>query len=377
MATIEERGPYQFRAKVRRGKVSRTRTFETRAEAERWAAVLEGKVIGDEYRDDRAARQVTLVAAIEWFLDEMAPIDPLTGRRKGKTSYAQNLVSQGAYWRRSEFADWSLKSIKAWDLIRWRDRVLDADNAEDEPAGPDAECSAQTVLHRLNFLSRMYQLWALAHEIELPNPVGRNVRPPKPEGRDRRLDPTQDDNGDDEEARLLAACATSSRFWLKAACIIAIETCIRQSELAGLTWNRVRLDVEHPSIRLTRTKNDKPRLVPLSVRAVAAFRELLPADGKLDGRTVLPIETTRAIIHAFRDAVADANAEAGREAFPDLRWHDLRHEGISRLFELTDLRENEIMAISGHLTPAMLARYTHLRGDRLGDRLPGGRLNRR
>ena len=105
MATIEERGPYQFRAKVRRGTVSRTRTFETRAEAERWAAILEGKVVGDEYRDDRAARQVTLVEAIDWYLDQIAPTDPLTGRRKGKTAYARTLLSQGAYWRRSAFAD--------------------------------------------------------------------------------------------------------------------------------------------------------------------------------------------------------------------------------------------------------------------------------
>jgi len=54
---------------------------------------------------------------------------------------------------------------------------------------------------------------------------------------------------------------------------------------------------------------------------------------------VLSIETGRGIIHAFRDVITE------RE-FPDLRWHDLRHEGISRLFELTDLRDHEIMAIT-------------------------------
>jgi len=59
----------------------------------------------------------------------------------------------------------------------------------------------------------------------------------------------------------------------------------------------------------------------------------------------------------------------------DLRWHDLRHEGVSRLFGLTDFRDSEVMAISGHLRTEMLARYRHLRADRLGDRLPGGRLN--
>jgi hypothetical protein len=72
-------------------------------------------------------------------------------------------------------------------------------------------------------------------------------------------------------------------------------------------------------------------------------------------------------MQAFRDI----------NTFADLRWHDLRHEAVSRHFEFTDFRDHEIMAISGHLTPAMLSRYTHLRADRLADRLPGGRLNAR
>jgi hypothetical protein len=40
MATIWERGPYQFR--VRRKGVSETRTFETLREAGDWARVIEG-----------------------------------------------------------------------------------------------------------------------------------------------------------------------------------------------------------------------------------------------------------------------------------------------------------------------------------------------
>jgi integrase len=175
-----------------------------------------------------------------------------------------------------------------------------------------------------------------------------------------------------EEDRLLDTAEKSSRPWLKAAIIISIEACVRQSELAGLTWARVRLIDEYPYIDLPRRKNDKPRRVPLSVRAVAAFKSLsrqASADA-IASKSALPVETGRGIIHTFRDVV-------GEREFPDLRWHDLRHEGISRLFELTDLRENEIMVISGHLTPSMLARYTHLRADRLGARLPGGKKNRR
>ena len=145
---------------------------------------------------------------------------------------------------------------------------------------------------------------------------------------------------------------------------------MRQGELAGLTWDRVHLGAEYPYCDLPKTKNDRARRVPLSAKAVLAFQDLKPAEGVIGRDPVLPIETGRGIAHAFRDAVSD-------EAFPDLRWHDLRHEGISRLFELTDLRDNEIMAISGHLRPEMLTRYTHLRADRLGARLPGGKLNSR
>ena len=56
-----------------------------------------------------------------------------------------------------------------------------------------------------------------------------------------------------------------------------------------------------------------------------------------------------------------------------LTVHDLRHEGVSRLFERTDLDIMEIKSISGHKTLQMLARYSHLRAYKLVDRLAGAR----
>jgi integrase len=41
-----------------------------------------------------------------------------------------------------------------------------------------------------------------------------------------------------------------------------------------------------------------------------------------------------------------------------IRFHDLRHEAISRLFE-KGLTVPEVASISGHKTPAMLFRYAH------------------
>jgi integrase len=277
------------------------------------------------------------------------------------TPDAKNKRSKLTYWQGAEFASWSLASLRPADLIRWRREVLDEDNAEDdETAGPAAEVGPQTVVHRLNVLSQVYKRWSLAHDHVISNPVIEGVRPGLPDGRNRRL-------RDGEERRLLNACRASSRPWLRPAVVIALETCMRQGELAGLTWERVKLDAVYPCCDLLKTKNDRARRVPLSRRAIAAFRVLRRLT---NASMVLPVETGRGIAHAFRDAAPD-------EAFPGLRWHDLRHEAISRLFELTDLRDTEIMAISGHLRPEMLARYTHLRADRLGARLPGGKNVRR
>lgn len=348
MATIEQRGPFQFRVKIRRGGITESRTFESRREAQEWALVTEGRIVGDDYQDQRLARRTTLGDALEWFREH--------GIDRGRAD-AKNKLSKIQYWLETDFARWSLVSVRPWDLVEWRRGLLDEDSAEDGgTVGPKAACSPQTVIHRLNVLSQVYQTWSLAHRVTVANPVIPKVRPPAPRGRDRRL-------RDGEEARLLAASERSSRPWLKAAIVLAIATCTRQAELAGLTWDRVHADGPEPHVYLPKTKNDRARTVPLSTRAVAAFRSLRPEDGTdLHGRKVFPIVTPRGILHAFRDVATE------RE-FPDLRWHDLRHEGISRLFETTDLRDNEIMAITGHLRPEMLRRYTHLRTRQLAARL--------
>jgi integrase len=356
MASIDKRGPYQFRARVRRRAGDRvviiSKTFTNLTDAQAWAMIQEGKVVGDEYVDRKLVQATTVRQACEWFKDRIAPRDRKTRKRMPKTSHARNQLSRLRHWCASEFADWSLVSVKPWDLIEWRDELLG-----------EGACAPQTIVHRLNTLSQVYVNFALAQKVELVNPVGEKVRPSLGPGRNRRLSPHPDVSGDDEEARVLKACEGSTRPWLRAAVTISLETAMRQSELAGLTWDRVMLNAEYPYCDVPRTKNERPRRVPLSTRAIAAFRSLIPGNVTVLGkRKVFPVETPRAFGHAWRDVVNDKN-------FPDLRWHDLRHEAISRLFERTDLRDNEIMAISGHLRPEMLTRYTHLRADRLGARL--------
>lgn len=53
--------------------------------------------------------------------------------------------------------------------------------------------------------------------------------------------------------------------------------------------------------------------------------------------------------------------EADPHFLVDLHFHDLRHEAISRLFELRpQLDIMRIAQITGHKTLQMLKRYTHL-----------------
>jgi site-specific recombinase XerD len=51
-----------------------------------------------------------------------------------------------------------------------------------------------------------------------------------------------------------------------------------------------------------------------------------------------------------------------------LRFHDLRHEAVTRLFE-KGLNPIEVGMISGHKTLSMLQRYTHLKTESLSSRL--------
>jgi integrase len=60
--------------------------------------------------------------------------------------------------------------------------------------------------------------------------------------------------------------------------------------------------------------------------------------------------------------------EPHRANIENVRFHDLRHEATSRLFE-KGLNVMEVAAITGHKTLDMLKRYTHLRAEDLAKKL--------
>jgi integrase len=181
----------------------------------------------------------------------------------------------------------------------------------------------------------------------LNNPVALVAKPRLPPGRDRRLRPG-------EEARLLMAIDEGTHTpWLEPAVVLAIETGMRKGELLALCWKTV--DLERRIAHLSMTKNGTSRNVPLSPRALETLRAL-----PQDTERVLP--TTH---NALKLAWNRARTRAGMR---DLRFHDLRHEATSRLFEKR-LNPMEVASITGHRTLQMLSRYTHLQAEDLATKL--------
>ncbi len=209
----------------------------------------------------------------------------------------------------------------------------------------------QTVKHELALFGRIITLaqkeWGLVLKV---HPLKQVALPAVENARDRRLEAG-------EMERLLKALEASRGSLLAPAVHLAIETGMRRGELLGLAWKRI--DYANRIAFLPITKNGRSRQVPLSDKALEVLKGL--PQGQRDD-LVLPISG-----NALRLAWVRAVKRAGLK---DLRFHDLRHEAISRYAEM-GLTTSELSLISGHRDLRMLSRYTHLRPTELAQKLAG------
>ena len=172
------------------------------------------------------------------------------------------------------------------------------------------------------------------------NPVDFIKMPPASRPRQRRLN-----KGEYERLEQASHLTPNPHIWPIIA--FAIETGMRRSEILGLTWDNISLERQFAYLPLT--KNGTSREVPLSTKAVDVLRD---QRSRQDTPTPFPVNA-----NAFRLAWERLRKRAD---LCDLRFHDLRHEAISRFFEL-GLSIPEVALISGHKDAKMLFRYTHLR----------------
>jgi len=305
---------------TRRGFPQQNKMFRTKREAETWAASVESQMLKGTWLDTTEADNTTLADALDRYGREVSCL-----KKSGKIE----LYRIGTL-KTDKIAKLHLSRIRGADIAEYRDRRLAAGLSE------------SSVRLELALISNLFTVAMKEWRMEgLRNPV-LSVRKPAPgKARDRRLLP-------DEEKRLLAECAPP----LKAIILFALETGMRRGEIQKLLWKDV--DLGNRTAKLLDTKNGDDRTIPLSSRAITILKSL---PRNINGKVFPGAD----ISHSFA-------AACKRAGIDDLRFHDLRHEATSRLFE-KGFNPMEVSAITGHKTLQMLKRYTHLRAEDLAKRM--------
>lgn len=240
---------------------------------------------------------------------------------------------------RSSLGSMMVDEITSVDIATYRDARLESLNQKTQK-----KISPATVRLEMSLLSNFFDIARIEWGYCDGNPV-KNVRKPKtPPGRDRRMTAR-------EERLIHRYCHAHCNPELLSIVVFAVETAMRQGEILKLRWEDVNLSQRVATLH--DTKNGTRRDVPLSLVARDMLLRLGPKSaGKIFSYVGNGLKSTWRLM-------------LQRLQIEDLHFHDLRHEGCSRLFEKGTLDMMEIAAISGHKSLAMLKRYTHLKAQKL------------
>lgn len=347
MASIWKRGDYWRVAIRKRGYPAQARTFDTKADAESWARQVETEMDRGSFVDRREAERNTLGDLLLRYSKEISP------HKKG----GEQEILRIRKLRSDPIAHYKVAALTGKVLAAYRDRRLNGDGERRPVSGSTVNRELTLVSHVLNVANKEWDIHLAI------NPVSTIRRPRESRGRSRRL-------GAAEEARLFAELSASPRNELGhydkggsrnpsilPLTILALETAMRRGELLSLRWSDVFL--EDRFVRLHDSKNGEPRDVPLSTKAVSTLAPLAELATSASDR-VFPTSAD-----AVKKAFTRACERAGIENF---RFHDLRHEGTSRIAERLD-NVLELSAVTGHKTLQMLRRYYHPRAKDLALKL--------
>jgi len=135
----------------------------------------------------------------------------------------------------------------------------------------------------------------------------------------------------------------------------AVDSCMRLDEICSLRWSD--LDAKNGTIVVRLRKhpvNKTDQVVPLMGESQAII-EAQPRTGE----KIFPFNTD-SVSNGFRRVCNHLGIE-------NLHFHDLRHEGISRLFE-RGYQIQEVAIVSGHRDWKSLKRYVNLKASDLARR---------
>lgn len=323
MASFQKRGPYQWQATIRRkGHPVQSKTFETKAQAEAWAAVIESEMVRNVFVDRSELERTTLGDLLTRYGREISV---------KKKSQRTEMVTIRRFLRH-HLSRRPLASLRNVDFTNYKNERLNEGAANN------------SVRLELALLSSMYNTARTDWSIPVTNFISEITVPPPGNPRDRRL-------VDDEEQRLLAAARLSRAPSLELCIILAIETGLRSGNIVMLRWEHI--DFENQKIFVGMTKNGSPITVPLSRAAMSA---LLAYPGLAS--------TGRITKFSGCEGLADAFGVACRRAgITGLTFHDLRHESASRIAPyVTTVTLTKLM---GWKTTAMAMRYYNPKDEEL------------
>lgn len=315
-----------------------SKTLDRKSDAEAWAEPIERQMKKGEWKGVHVDCDMTLVEAIDRYLEKgeqenlRNPAHKIYCLDRPKKNRLKTIKQQS-------FAKYALSKLPSITLIDWRDERLET-------------CSPSTVTNDLNHISKLYKIARREWQIHgLENPLDDVTRPGRGENRKRRLDELAD-----EENRLVQLASSNSYLRrLPQIIVIAIETGMRRGELASIRPSYI--NFSDSVVHLPKTKNGSARDVPLSPKAVEALRSFTFPD------------KDRVIFNAQPDVISSAFSWTVQKAeIEDLRFHDLRHEAISRFLE-QGYEVSEVATIVGHKTLNQLMKYTHHKVKRFADRM--------
>lgn len=316
MATIrKKRSRYQVQVR-RKGAPHISKTFHRLRDAQEWARKMEIQADRSELRTDRRElEKITLGDLVTRYLAEITP--------SKKSANSENWVLNA--FLRHKICRKTLADLSSQDFAAYRDERL-------------KEISGRSLKRNLSAVHNLFEMaeseWGIPlHE----NPLAGVRFPTSSNGRNRRL------KAGEFEALICAARSRKNPL-IEKVIIFALETAMRRGEILDLEWGNI--DLERRSATILEAKNGYSRTVPLSPSAIAVL-DTLPATHE---RVFFPL-TANSVKMAWQRILPIAEVK-------DLHFHDLRHEAISRYFEM-GMTVPEVSLISGHRDIRMLARYAH------------------
>lgn len=185
----------------------------------------------------------------------------------------------------------------------------------------------------------------------------------------------------EEESALLAACQSSRSRSLYTSAVLALNTCMRYSELRLLRWAQIDFAGRTLTVGASKTEAGAGRVIPLNDRAFAVVSFWADSFPRREpSHYVFPSEryglaqrkdkekgVTRACVHGtdptkpigrWKEAWESAKKSAGVQC----RFHDLRHTGCTRMLEggIPFSVVAAIMGWSASTTVRMAKRYGHI-----------------